>query len=240
MSIPHFILIDRRPDPHYPTPSVCDAWNRALEEYLDDEGKSHFTVIEGGLIELPAEQLKCDCIVSPANSYGIMDGGYDLVLSRAFTGKTNDISHLSHHVQVALRKRWAGYAPPGSCTITSLPEDTAGPGNNPWGATTMAVIPTMRTPDDATWNRDLVYNCMWSLLVEIAHWNESLGEGESGSRIERVLMTGLGTGTGGISADRCAAQMMLAAKHFIEGVPEKAVWATVFARSNEVGETTEL
>ena len=33
------------------------------------------SVLEGRLDEIEAEKLRCDCIVSPANAFGIMDGG---------------------------------------------------------------------------------------------------------------------------------------------------------------------
>jgi hypothetical protein len=56
----------------------------------------------------------------------------------------------------------------------------------------MAVIPTMRVPDNVSWHKDLVYNCMWSLLCEIVKWNRNPNQ----EPIRTVLSTGLGTGTG--------------------------------------------
>ena len=65
---PHFIFID-------PPTSLCDAWNRAIAEHFPSDANAPFSVHEGKLNELDADLLRCDCIVSPANSYGIMDGG---------------------------------------------------------------------------------------------------------------------------------------------------------------------
>ena len=77
---------------------------------------------------------------------------------------------------------------------------------------------------------------MWSLLVESNRWNTVHGTGNThGETIERVLlMTGLGTGYGQISAVCCAEQMMLAVKHFAQGVPEDVNWENVDSLIKEV------
>jgi len=99
----------------------------------------------------------------------------------------------------------------------------------------------MRYPADVRWHRDLVYNAMWSLLVEVNRWNTVHGTGNThGETIERVLMTGLRTGYGQISAVRCAEQMMLAVKHFAQGVPEDVNWENVDSLIKEVSPSLEL
>jgi O-acetyl-ADP-ribose deacetylase (regulator of RNase III) len=124
-----------------------------------------------------------------------------------------------------------------------LPEDASGATGNPYGTHALAIVPTMRTPEDVSWNRDLVYDAMWSLLNEVALWNErhgagaAAGAGASDKRIKTVLMTGLGTGTGAVPARRCARQIILAVQHFFEGVPERPRWESVGARNEEIGVT---
>ena len=134
--------------------------------------------------------------------------------------------------------------PPGSCTIVPLPEDVSGPNKNPWHTTSLAILPTMHTPEDVSWDKDLVYNAMWTLLVEIKRWNLSVGKDgatSGSSSIHTVLMTGLGTGQGGISAKRCAQQMVLAVKHWQQGLPENHVrWEDVQQRNAEIERTMEL
>jgi hypothetical protein len=153
-----------------------------------------------------------------------------------------------------LGARWHGYLHPGSCLITSLPSasDVEGGGGdgNPFGASCIAVLSTMRYPVDVRWHLDLVYNAVWSLLVELERWNAvrnstSTHDGPKTKTkttrrtIERVLMTGLGTGYGKVSAARCAQQMIL--KHFAQGgVPEDAEWANVDSLIKEVNATLEL
>jgi O-acetyl-ADP-ribose deacetylase (regulator of RNase III) len=178
---------------------------------------------------------------------------FDLALSLAFQGQgTDGIKTLSRHVQRALRTRWHGYLPPGSCLITSLPsasdiEDAGAGDGNPFGASCIAVLPTMRYPVDVRWHQDLVYNAVWSLLVEVRRWNTETGvrnsahDGTETKTIQRVLMTGLGTGYGQVSVARCAQQMILAIKHFVLGVvQEYADWGNVDSLIKEVDATLEL
>ena len=81
--IPHLILISR-------TPPLADAWRRAIaryfpsatsssnaamSEHVDATTGARFTVCEGQLEDLDPRAVRHDCIVSPANSFGIMDGG---------------------------------------------------------------------------------------------------------------------------------------------------------------------
>ena len=102
----------------------------------------------------------------------------------------------------------------------------------------------MHTPEDVSWHKDLVYNAMWTLLVEINKWNRLelvFAEDDEPSKIRTVLMTGLGTGQGGISVKRCAQQMVLAVKHWQQGLPENHVrWNDVQQRNDEIERTMEL
>jgi len=96
-----------------------------------------------------------------------MGGGYDLALSLAFQG-AEGAQTPSRHVQRALHTRWHGYLPLASCLITSLPSDVVeGDDGNQFGhfgASSIAVLPTMRYPVDVRWHQDLVYNAVWNLL----------------------------------------------------------------------------
>ena len=74
-AIPHLIFIE--PKPRKATdPSLCDAWKAAVKKYLGDDGSGCISIYQGKLREIDAELLRCDCMVSPANSFGLMDGGY--------------------------------------------------------------------------------------------------------------------------------------------------------------------
>lgn len=109
----------------------------------------------------------------------------------------------------------------------------------------------MRYPADVRWHQDLVYNAVWCLLVEVGRWNTETGVGNSAHdttdtkttrrKIRQVLMTGLGTGYGQVSAARCAQQMILAIKHFAQGgIQACADWGNVDSLIKEVDATLEL
>lgn len=161
---------------------------------------------------------------------------FDLELSRSFQGAGN-IWSLTDHCQTYIHDNWCGFVPPGSCIIVPLPEDVGGLHRNPWRATSLAILPTMHAPKNVSWHKDLVYNAMWTFLVEIRRWNEKM---DVGSSVRTVLMTGLGTGYGGISAKRCAHQMVLAVKHFQQGLPRNNRWEDVQQRNAEIERTMEL
>ncbi|KAI9437333.1 hypothetical protein H4582DRAFT_2111932 [Lactarius indigo] len=174
--------------------------------------------------------------------YHIHGDRYDLALSLEFALGADGVNTLTRQVQRALHVHSHGYLPPGSCLVTSLPEDLAGRNGNKFGASSIAVMPTMRYPADVRWHQDLIYNVMWNLLVEVARWNRGPGVvgNAGGKKIERILMTGLATGTGRVSAQRCAKQMLLAVRHFAQGVPEYADWETVDELIGDVDATVRL
>ncbi len=66
----------------------------------------------------------------------------------------------------------------------------------------IAHCPTMRVPSNCRWNKEIVYNCMWSLLNELRVHNAV----RKTVPITRVFVTGLGTGIGGFpSQNMCSA-----------------------------------
>ncbi|OSC98502.1 macro domain-like protein [Trametes coccinea BRFM310] len=241
--LPSFVLIAPPPRTNPRTnlkvtaPSLCAAWLEALAD-LPASVAQQFAVKETRLdpAALAQEFGTFECVVSPANAFGIMDGGYDLALSRAFA-VDGDIWALTNTVQDVLQDRHRGYLPPGCCELAPLP--SALTASNPLGCTVLAVVPTMRTPEDVSWHRDLVYECMWNLLSAIWRWNK--GERPEGAKpVKRVLMTGLGTGNGGIGYEKCAKQMCLAALNFARGWGERPRWDDVVDRAKEMDGTREL
>ena len=85
----------------------------------------------------------------------------------------------------------------------------------------------MRVPHSVTWNRDVVYNCTWSLLNAIDQHNVSAAAGDAEAKIRKVLMTGLATGVGGVSSERCAQQMALAVKHYLDASANAEKWSSL-------------
>lgn len=73
------------------------------------------------------------------------------------------------------------------------------------------------------WDREVVYECTWSLLNQVEGYNRR-GEGK---RIESMLMTPLAAGVGKVSKERWAAQVVMALKHFVEAVEDAKGWSAL-------------
>ncbi|KAK8099699.1 uncharacterized protein PG998_012940 [Apiospora kogelbergensis] len=178
------------------------------------------------LSQLPAS-VQFDTIVSPANSYGMMDGAFDDAISRALS-PADDYAALTRAVQTELYRTCRGFAAPGTCTLVAIPRDFAGRcrSRNPWGARRVALCPTMRLPSDAEWNREVVYECVWALLCAVDNHNRAVREGgEEEEEIRSVLMTPLATGVGRVSPERWASQAVLALKHFEDASRNPETWS---------------
>lgn len=172
---------------------------------------------------------------------------FDYFLSEALApaDKFDDPTFIA---QDALYRRWRGFAPPGTCTLVPL-EGTSCE-KNKYGCKYIALCPTMRVPQSVKWDREVVYECMWSLLVEIDNHNQAarsaISTGQpSAPLIKSVVMPGLATGVGGVSVNKCAKQMALAIKQYDEAVSDSKVWSrldweTIFTSQNELVETHNL
>ncbi|KAI0957753.1 hypothetical protein AcW1_006042 [Taiwanofungus camphoratus] len=197
--------------------SLYEAWRVQLK-LLSPADQRRFSVVESTLEQLEPPHSLFDCVVSPANSYGIMDGGFDYYLSEALS-PVHDIMALTRCAQASLKERYYGFAPPGSCTLVPLPPVLRQNPRFP-RCRFLAVCPTMRVPADVHWHKDLVYNLMWSLLAEVERWN-ACATAAGDEPIEKVAMTGFATGTGEIGKEVCARQMVLAVKHFLDARSEE-------------------
>ena len=169
------------------------------------------------------DSVQFDTIVSPANSYGLLDGAFDDAISRAFSPQ-DDYMALTHGAQDRLYHQYRGFAPPGSCTIVRIPDDFAARSRNVWGTRYLALCPTMRTPALVQWDREVIYECVWSLLCAIDNHNRDSGE-EEGEKITSLMMTPLATGVGRVSAEKWASQAVLAMKHFAEASENPDKWS---------------
>ncbi|PPQ62766.1 hypothetical protein CVT24_000460 [Panaeolus cyanescens] len=197
-----FVLLStpqpQHPEPKAPDPEskdskskpsgLQDEWRSAIHEHFTMKGlSSPFVLVEGRFGEsgLVMDNLECDCVVSPANSFGIMDGGFDLALSRhlhmpASPGSVEadgDFWGLTNHVQRYLEEEWNGYIPPGNCMIVPLPQSHPSQRTDNtsrshiYGIHALAILPTMRVPQDVSWHKDLVYNAVWALMSAVERWN---------------------------------------------------------------------
>jgi O-acetyl-ADP-ribose deacetylase (regulator of RNase III) len=163
-------------DPYEP---VCDAWKLAFAQFPE------VSVVRGRFEALP----EFDCMVSAANSFGLMDGGVDLAITRFFGVQ------LAQRVQAQILDEYLGEQPVGTSLIveTRVPE-------HPFVAHT----PTMRVPMSIS-TTDNVYAAMWAMMLAVRRHNRG-----SAAKIRKLACPGLGTATGRVAPDEAARQMALA------------------------------
>jgi O-acetyl-ADP-ribose deacetylase (regulator of RNase III) len=133
--------------------------------------------------------VKADAIVSPANSFGFMDGGIDAVYTYQFG------EGLQQRLQELLAAEHGGELPVGMAVVVPTMHDDI-----PWCIS----APTMRVPQDVaeTVNAYLAFRA--ALRAVVAH--NTSGQ----PPIKRVLCPGLGTAVGQMPFARCARQMRAA------------------------------
>jgi O-acetyl-ADP-ribose deacetylase (regulator of RNase III) len=133
--------------------------------------------------------VKADAIISPANSFGFMDGGIDAVYTYQFG------DGLQQRLQDVIAREHGGELPVGVATIVAT-----GHADIPWCIS----APTMRVPRDisATVNVYLAFRA--ALLGVLAH------NASGRPAITSILCQGLGTSVGGMPVARCARQMRAA------------------------------
>ena len=171
-------------------------------------GVPNVTVVHGRF-----EQLReFDCMVSAANSFGLMDGGVDAAISQFFGYA------LQERVQRRILDEFLGEQPVG----TSLIVET-GHAKHPF----IAHTPTMRVPMDIA-HTDHAYLAMWAMLLAVRQHNA-----RSDRRITIVACPGLGTATGRVPVGEAARQMALAYEHFVSP-PTQIDWGLAQQRQIEV------
>ena len=164
---------------------MCEAWEAAFDDLTD------VTIAHGRFESLP----RFDCMVSAANSFGLMDGGVDLAITRFFG------TQLMQRVQQRIIDEWHGEQPVGTSMIVETGHE-----KHPF----IAHTPTMRTPLDIR-HTDNTYLAMWAMLNAVHHHNRT---SEADNQIELIACPGLGTATGRMPFKEAARQMALAWQNF--------------------------
>ncbi len=164
--------------------ALVDAWTTSFSAF------TNFTIMQGDYFQLPA-----DAIVSPANSFGIMDGGIDLAIR----------DHLGHgvegKVQKVIRERHHGEMHVGVAEIVET-----GQPRYPF----LISAPTMRIPERVPHSLN-AYIAFRAILIACERYNRGAGM----RAIDTLLCCGLATGIGGMDAKTCSGQMLLAYKNML-------------------------
>jgi O-acetyl-ADP-ribose deacetylase (regulator of RNase III) len=159
-------LRDRNPD-------IVAAWRRSFA------GLANVDVTEGAIFD-----VRADAVVSPANSFGFMDGGIDLVYSQRFGWDLQD--RLREHLVDAHH----GELPVGQAAVIETFDEEI-----PW----LISAPTMRVPTDVSDSVNAYLAFRAALLAAKAK-----------AAIESILCPGLATAIGRMPPERCARQMAAA------------------------------
>ncbi|HCO5016970.1 TPA: macro domain-containing protein, partial [Escherichia coli] len=148
------------------------------------------------IIEKPFETIsEFDCMVSAANSFGLMDGGVDAAIT-AFFG-----TQLQTRVQNHIMREYLGEQPVGSAFVIETEDN-----HHPW----LVHAPTMRVPltIDGT---DAVYNATWAALLAIFQHNKNA---ITDRKIKTVVFPAMGAGCGQVPFESIARQMKQAWDNF--------------------------
>ncbi len=167
-------------------------------------GFAEVTVSQGDIFSIKSGPLKhgdpidveADAVISPANSFGFMDGGIDAVYTYELGPQVQD------RLQQVLREEHHGELPVGQAVIVPT-------GNSviPWCVS----APTMRVPMDVSNTANAFLAFRAALVAVIAH-NRG-----GASPIRRLLSPGLATAVGHMPVARCALQMRTAWTRVIRG-----------------------
>ncbi len=156
------------------SPVLCEAWRTEFA------GVAEVQIHYGGFESLMGE---FDCLVSPANSFGLMDGGMDAAIVGYFG------LALEERVQREIWRCYRGEQPVGTCLMVPT-----GNGHCAW----LAHCPTMRVPMDVSWT-----NHAYAAFLAALTAAEMAG-------VETLACPGLGTGSGHMPAEVAARQMRFA------------------------------
>lgn len=172
---------------------MTDAWH----EYFDGTDVE----IVNDTFENYVTTHTVQCIVSPANAYGLMDGGYDLAISKYYASVYN--IDIGGEVRSEIMEEFYGEQPVSSAWAVAFSEA-------PW----LIHCPTMRTPRRIK-DPEVVYHCMRNTLIEAKHWF---------CEDEVIVIPAFGGATGGVP---CAdvARLMWKAYHQINNPPYKIDWS---------------
>jgi O-acetyl-ADP-ribose deacetylase (regulator of RNase III) len=132
--------------------------------------------------------VEADAMVSPANSFGIMDGGLDAAI-RDRLGASAE-----RNVREAIEREYHGELPVGAALVVP-----SGDGRWPW----LVCAPTMRVPEDVARSLN-AYLAFRAVLLAVRRHNAA------NDPIRRIVCPGLCTGIGRMPPRRCAAQMRVA------------------------------
>ena len=163
--------------------SLADAWTKFCGD-LD-----FVTVHQGSIFD-----IDCDAVVSPANSYGFMDGGIDGLY----------MDHFGDDIQMRVRRQIFDHHH-GEIIVGCADVVETGHQKIPY----LIFAPTMRVPMNLheTVNPYLAARAIFLLMRYSSFQSGKLTDQPIAEHIKTIAFPGLGTGAGNVSSNTCARQM---------------------------------
>lgn len=177
-------------------PTMTQAWKKYFSNIED------VTIINDDFAHFMITHTDIEAIVSPANSYGLMDGGYDKAIIDYF-GK-----ELQYKIQDKINKEWYGEQPVG----TSITVNTDISVLNSQKMIRLIHTPTMRSPEVIIDAR-IVYQCMRTTLIEAEK-----------QEVRSIVIPAFGGLCGQIPLNTIAYYMYCAYNQLKEYQPHIATW----------------
>lgn len=165
---------------------LVNSWRAAFDDCPNVEAR------QGSILP-----VQTSAIVSPANSFGFMDGGLDLALSKHFGWQ------METNVRDVLLAEHDGELPVGQAIVVP-----SGHAQVPW----LISAPTMRVPMVVA-DTTNAYLAFRAILRAVRDHNAERPD----DQITSVACPGLGTGNGLMPPDRCARQMRYAYEVCVHG-----------------------
>ena len=154
---------------------MASVWQKTFD------GVRGVAIVEGDILT-----GACDALVSPANSFGYMDGGIDLAYLRFFG------LELQSKVKQKIKRDFHGELPVGQAMVVPTGHESI-----PY----LVVAPTMRIPDKIGETVN-VYLAFRAALLAVLAQND-----RSPNSIKTLRFPALGTGVGSMPLARAAHQM---------------------------------
>ncbi len=155
----------------------------SLHKYFKQD--PNIKIVHGSIFD-----VDCDAILSPANSYGFMDGGLDLRISQFFGW------HVQENLQEIIKEKHHGELLVGCAEIVETDHDKI-----PY----VISAPTMRVPmilkDSVN-----IYLATRAVLILVKFGKFSDGTFIN-EKVKTIAIPGMGTGVGRVPYDICALQM---------------------------------
>lgn len=165
---------------------MCEAWRKRFC------GFSNIEIVCDDFGEFMKTHKEVDCVVSPANAYGFMDGGYDGAITRYFG------DGLQKKVQEYIKENLCFEQPVGTSIIIDTPIE----------GIKLIHTPTMQVPSLIKDYR-IIYHCTRSMLIKALH-----------SGVKCIVIPAFGGSCGGVPFDNIAEIMYLAYRQI--SIPPKS------------------